>query len=894
MYPGHLHPSSPAQLARSYPLYERNAHQQTMRSFVQEISDSLDLTVEQREFLHAVDKGSSDLTKETLVQNILFLHATKFKLENKMESKMESKIESKIDILEQKFDALYQHLQDCKLAITENQRITMQTVVKEHLVQTDRIQWDVAQEVMNFLEVNQVRFALEPVFANSKMKKDLQRETKKFATDNRNTLRMTIRNSLGLTHGKPELKAGLSKTVDDIARRFLDTAAVRVSREFYIFVALLRHIARENPTLINRGEPRPHKGQDWWAAVATWFQEKIGMWGNDRDVGGWFNIVQRIISHERILHPEDPIARLPPAIVISEDYGSSLAVPYGSDQDSTLKIPSPMYTSRARSVECRMVSIPATPIENEYSEDNSSSVDYLDYTLDDNYSSGCSTPFHTPVQAVQDQASGSSSTQLQDFHIGTSQQASAHPPDIPRQYVSHRSKSFQCQIQTPTNLKHERPHKSIHFLNEVITARRDSPLLIGLKTDIKLKVEYATADESTNLEGRTPIPPYPPAPSSALLVHPAAVSDLNMQLSQSRAFISEDGIPRPVEFFIASDAFAIIEHTKRVLYLKVDDIAHISGGNGNLTKRAIETLENELVKIMKGKFKHFMLKEIHEQPDSVINTMRGRRGRRIVFCACGTSYHSAVATHVIFEELTEIPVSVELASDFLDRKTPIFRNDVCVFVSQSGETADTILALRYCLERGALCLGVVNTATSTISRETHCGVHINAEVFAGADFGKFVDYGEGIPVNGEVFLRGCVPTIIHRYATYLEGALKIKEIAYMHSEGILAGELKHGPLALIDENMPVIIIMTRDSLYPKVQSAFAQITVRKAKPIIICNDDDTSILTSASAIRVPKTVDCLQGIINVIPLQLLSYHLAVMNEFDINFPRNLAKSVTTE
>lgn len=165
------------------------------------------------------------------------------------------------------------------------------------------------------------------------------------------------------------------------------------------------------------------------------------------------------------------------------------------------------------------------------------------------------------------------------------------------------------------------------------------------------------------------------------------------------------------------------------------------------TQRTIETLELELAEIMKGKFDHFMQKEIYEQPESVVNTMRGRvnfdqnvitlgglraylpiirRGRRIVFCACGTSYHSAVATRAIFEELTEIPVTVELASDFLDRKTPIFRDDVCVFVSQSGETADTILALRYCMERGALCLGIVNTVGSTISRETHCGVHINA------------------------------------------------------------------------------------------------------------------------------------------------------------------------
>lgn len=250
------------------------------------------------------------------------------------------------------------------------------------------------------------------------------------------------------------------------------------------------------------------------------------------------------------------------------------------------------------------------------------------------------------------------------------------------------------------------------------------------------------------------------APPSGLLAPPTSGSKMLRQ--QSRAFMSEDGMPLPIEFFVASDAAAIVEHTKRVLYLEDDDVAHIAegelhihrlrrGGDGTASPtaatRTIETLELEIAEIMKGKFDHFMQKEIYEQPESVVNTMRGRvnfddykitlgglraylpiirRGRRIVFCACGTSYHSAIATRQIFEELTEIPVSVELASDFLDRKTPIFRDDVCVFVSQSGETADTILALRYCLERGALCVGVVNTVGSTISRETQCGIHINA------------------------------------------------------------------------------------------------------------------------------------------------------------------------
>jgi glucosamine--fructose-6-phosphate aminotransferase (isomerizing) len=216
-------------------------------------------------------------------------------------------------------------------------------------------------------------------------------------------------------------------------------------------------------------------------------------------------------------------------------------------------------------------------------------------------------------------------------------------------------------------------------------------------------------------------------------------------------------MPQPIEFFVASDAAAVIEHTRRVLYLEDDDIAHIGEGelhihrlrrdDGLSSVRAIEHLEIELAEIMKGQYSHFMQKEIYEQPESVVNTMRGRvnfdtrsvmlgglkaylpvirRGRRLLFVACGTSYHSCIAVSLtvvwvaadllflttqarpVFEELTDIPVAVELASDFLDRRTPVFRDDVAIFVSQSGETADTILAMRYCLERGALCLGVVN------------------------------------------------------------------------------------------------------------------------------------------------------------------------------------------
>ncbi|KIJ47533.1 hypothetical protein M422DRAFT_248960 [Sphaerobolus stellatus SS14] len=224
-------------------------------------------------------------------------------------------------------------------------------------------------------------------------------------------------------------------------------------------------------------------------------------------------------------------------------------------------------------------------------------------------------------------------------------------------------------------------------------------------------------------------------------------------------------------------------------------------------------------------------------------------------------YLPTIVVGAVPYSLTEIPVSVELASDFLDRKTPIFRDDVCVFVSQSGETADTILALRYCLERGALCLGVVNTVGSTISRETYCGVHINA----GPEIGV---------ASTKVYTSQYIASLM-MVLQLCEDRLSLKG----RRRAIIEGS-RHLP-----EQIQVRSLNLDNELQELVQFAFAQITARKAKPIIICNNNDTSV---------SKTVDSLQGIINVIPLQLLSYHLAAMNGFDFDFPRNLAKSVTTE
>lgn len=308
---------------------------------------------------------------------------------------------------------------------------------------------------------------------------------------------------------------------------------------------------------------------------------------------------------------------------------------------------------------------------------------------------------------------------------------------------------------------------------------------------------------------------------------------------------------------------------------------------------------------------------------------------------CGTSYHSAVATRQLLEELTELPVMVELASDFLDRNTPVFRDDVCFFISQSGETADTLMALRYCKRHGALIVGITNTVGSSICRESHCGVHINAGPEIGvastkAYTSQFVslvmfalvisedrislqkrraDIIEGLhELDGKIrqvlALDKEVKTLAqdlyrqrsllimgrgYNFATCLEGALKVKELTYMHSEGIMAGELKHGPLALIDDSMPVMMIVMRDPVYTKCMNALQQVTARQGRPIVICEEGDNETISMASqSLQIPKTVDCLQGVLTVIPMQLLAYHIAVLRDCNVDCPRNLAKSVTVE
>uniref|UniRef100_A0AAY4BSQ8 glutamine--fructose-6-phosphate transaminase (isomerizing) n=1 Tax=Denticeps clupeoides TaxID=299321 RepID=A0AAY4BSQ8_9TELE len=478
--------------------------------------------------------------------------------------------------------------------------------------------------------------------------------------------------------------------------------------------------------------------------------------------------------------------------------------------------------------------------------------------------------------------------------------------------------------------------KSVHYPGEAVGTRRGGPLLIGVRSDHKLSTDH--------------IP---------ILYHSCRSSCNSIpRMDQDTCLFPVD--EKAVEYYFASDASAVIEHTNRVIFLEDDDVAAVMDGRlsihrikrtaGDHPARAIQTLQMELQQIMKGNYSSFMQKEIFEQPESVVNTMRGRvnfndntvtlgglkdhikeiqRCRRLILIACGTSYHAGVATRQVLEELTELPVMVELASDFLDRNTPVFRDDVCFFISQSGETADSLMALRYCKERGALTVGITNTVGSSISRETDCGVHINAGPEIGvastkAYTSQFIalimfallmcDDRISMQARRREIIQGLkvLPDLIkevlslddeiqklatelyqqksvlimgrgYHYATCLEGALKIKEITYMHSEGILAGELKHGPLALVDKLMPVIMIIMRDHTYTKCQNALQQVVARQGRPIVICDKDDYETINNSSrTIKVPHCVDCLQGILSVIPLQLLSFHLAVLRGFDVS------------
>jgi glucosamine--fructose-6-phosphate aminotransferase (isomerizing) len=425
------------------------------------------------------------------------------------------------------------------------------------------------------------------------------------------------------------------------------------------------------------------------------------------------------------------------------------------------------------------------------------------------------------------------------------------------------------------------------------------------------------------------------------------------------------------ELFVASDASPIIEYTKNVIYLNDEEFAILEIGGkysihnlGNVKQTPyIQKLEMDLEKIEKGGYEHFMLKEIHEQPQVILDCMRGRmnaeqgwiklggveefmprfnNAERIIITACGTSWHSGLIAEYLIEELARIPVEVEYASEFRYRNPIVTSKDIVIAISQSGETADTLAAIDIAKQRGALIYGICNVIGSSIARATDAGSYTHAGPEIGVASTKAftaqvtiltlmalqlaVAKGtisksrliqiltdlEQVPVKLAEALKTDIQTraIAEKYfeapnflylgrglnfPIALEGALKLKEISYIHAEGYPAAEMKHGPIALIDENMPVCIIATNKSAHEKIASNIQEVKARKGKVIAIVNEGDTVITALADdVIYVPETDELLTPLISVAPLQLLSYHIALLRGCNVDQPRNLAKSVTVE
>ncbi|MDG1743018.1 MAG: glutamine--fructose-6-phosphate transaminase (isomerizing), partial [Polaribacter sp.] len=424
------------------------------------------------------------------------------------------------------------------------------------------------------------------------------------------------------------------------------------------------------------------------------------------------------------------------------------------------------------------------------------------------------------------------------------------------------------------------------------------------------------------------------------------------------------------EFFIASDASPFIEYTKNVVYLEDEEMAIIKLGreiqvrkilDDSSVKANIQELKLSLDQIEKGGYDHFMIKEIYEQPKAIIDTYRGRmlpdqgiikmsgidnhlpkflNAERIIIIACGTSWHAGLVGEYLIEEFARIPVEVEYASEFRYRNPIITSKDVVIAISQSGETADTLAAIKLAKSKGAFVFGVCNVVGSSIARETHAGAYTHAGPEIGVASTKafttqitvltlislklakekgtlskptFHNYLRAlalIPSQVEQLLnidekvkeiaavykdaRNCL--YLGRgfnFPVALEGALKLKEISYIHAEGYPAAEMKHGPIALIDENMPIFVIATSKGHYEKVVSNIQEIKSRSGKIIAIVTQGDSQVKEIADhVIEIPETEEALTPLLTTIPFQLLSYHIAVLLEKNVDQPRNLAKSVT--
>ncbi len=442
-----------------------------------------------------------------------------------------------------------------------------------------------------------------------------------------------------------------------------------------------------------------------------------------------------------------------------------------------------------------------------------------------------------------------------------------------------------------------------------------------------------------------------------------------------KLFAAKKGSPLVIgvgegENFIASDATPIVEHTQRVIYLNDDDLAIIKKEElvlktirSTMIQPEVKKIDLKIGEIDKEGYDHFMLKEIFEQPRAIHDTFRGRvlpdhsgimlgglhdvldemsKAERIIIVACGTSWHAGLLGEYLFEEYTRIPVEVEYASEFRYRNPVMNNGDIVIAISQSGETADTLAAIRLAKEKGAKVIGICNVVGSSIPRDTDAGVYTHAGpeigvastkafttqitvlammafeighlkgIIADTDFKKLIEELVSIPdkiektlkLNEQILKLSSVFKDTHNaiylgrgylFPVALEGALKLKEISYIHAEGYPAAEMKHGPIALIDENMPVVIIATKDDTYEKIINNIQEIKARRGKVIAIVTEGDEIIKKMADyVLEVPETLPVFSGLLAVIPLQLLSYHIAVLRGCNVDQPRNLAKSVTVE
>lgn len=495
----------------------------------------------------------------------------------------------------------------------------------------------------------------------------------------------------------------------------------------------------------------------------------------------------------------------------------------------------------------------------------------------------------------------------------------------------------------------------------VFTSNTDTEALIHLIEDIQVH-ENVDLVEAVRIALNQVIGAY------AIVVISKNHPDMLIAARKSSPLVVGIGIE---EFFIASDATPIVEYTKDVVYLNDEELAILRRGKPlkiltikNKEKTPyIQKLELNLTALEKGGYKHFMLKEIFEQPRSIRDSMRGRlklqegivslggivdyeqklmTAERIIIVACGTSWHAALVGEYLIEELARIPVEVEYASEFRYRNPILCEKDVVIAISQSGETADTLAAIELAKSRGATILGICNVVGSSIARATHAGSYTHAGPEIGvastkaftsqvtvlillaltiaqkkgsvskSRFIRIIHELDQIPekVAKTLLVDPVVKKIAglykdHRNFLYLgrgynfpvalEGALKLKEISYIHAEGYPAAEMKHGPIALIDEEMPVVFIATNKGTYEKVLSNIQEVKARKGKVIAIVTENDELVRDLADhVIEIPETEELLVPLLATIPLQLLSYHIAVMRGCNVDQPRNLAKSVTVE